>query len=278
MNEAEKARESRRERDLAGSPHTEDAPAPWLGQVTSTGANLAVGKFALCLPARISGSEAERAFALIETGTVAVPVYMLGPHAPSTGDNLLVYWSDYRWVTTKGPAVTPPNFPLPGCPCLRVPGTLYMHVAKSFPDYSGLVAYPATLQRGARPADLDGWSSDLTGWYSTTPFLSTDGSYKFRYWFGCSQGIYFVHMLATLDSPVPHREKNIVMYWSIGGAANTCGPPQGQAFSLTSGGPTGSTYYLQGITVNGSAPAPTAAPIVARRPPTGPISPFIPPF
>ena len=243
----------RADRPIAGGSGT----ACFIGQVVTPSASIAVGKFLEVHPATVLGGEAEGAPGAFSSDTsLQVPVYLIGPHLATQGDFLVCRFVDFRWVAERMSAATGGGFTIFGCPCAKIPGTLYLHVkVRSFPNPNVLLAYPATLQRMARPADLEGWSSDLTGWYSTTPFLSTDGSYKFRYWFGCSQGIYFVHMLATLDSPVPHREKNIVMYWSIGHPGNTCGPPQGAAFSLTSGGPTGTTFYLQGISVDGSGPA-----------------------
>ena len=62
-------------------------------------------------------------------------------------------------------------------------------------------------------------------------------------------------MLGTVDSPVGYGEKNRVMTWLVGLPGNTCGPPQGAAFSLANGGVRNSPYAPQGISINGSGPA-----------------------
>jgi hypothetical protein len=77
-----------------------------------------------------------------------------------------------------------------------------MHVLRQPPGHTESVVYPSPLTFAQRPAELSVYRSDDPGFYSAADFVSSDLFYKFRYWFGCSQGSYFVGGLLTPDSPL----------------------------------------------------------------------------
>jgi hypothetical protein len=76
--------------------------AAFVGVVTT--ASPAVGTFCLVTPVvLIGGAEAEGGAATLEAdeSAAAVPVYLLGPAAPATGDALVCRFVDYRWVAER---------------------------------------------------------------------------------------------------------------------------------------------------------------------------------
>lgn len=134
-----------------------------------------------------------------------------------------------------------------GCPCTAIPDTIYLHVA-SPPSGDNLV-FPAAIAWQTKPSDLSRYTSDPTGYYSDE-FTSSSGNYKFRYWFGCSQGQYFVSGLFTPDSPLGYPGRFLVMQWLVGLSGNTCTP-----FSLTNGSTANTSFRAAGISVDGTGPA-----------------------
>lgn len=225
-----------------------------IGRVATADGSIAVGKFLNVYPETILGDEVESGAGTFQDSSVLVPVLLLGPAVAKNGDRLACYRVDYRWVASRmaTSSGTGPVFPLPGCPCLHVPGTLTMRVARPFPPWMN-GNYPATIQYGAIPADMIPAGvtpgSLPAGWWSTSAFLSRDGARKFRYFFRCYQGIYQVGSATTIDSP-SHVGMNAVFVneWLIGTPGNTCSP-----FSLTRGyweimyGP----GWSEGITISG---------------------------
>lgn len=96
---------SRREGFAAPRPGLPSPGAPaFLGQVASSGTNLAVGKFMLVNPVEITGSEAEGATPSYATDTTrTVPVYVVsGP--PAAGARVICRRVDHRWVAATPPA------------------------------------------------------------------------------------------------------------------------------------------------------------------------------
>ena len=167
----------RADRPIAGGSGT----ACFIGQVVTPSALIAVGKFLEVNPTTVLGGEAEGApGAFSSDPSLKVYVYLIGPHLATPGDFLVCRFIDFRWVAERMSAATGDGFTIFGCPCAKIPGTIFMHVARPPANPSFLGVYPATLPRMARPADLAGYSSDLTGYYSTTSVTSPDGSYKFR--------------------------------------------------------------------------------------------------
>ena len=91
----------------------------WLEVVT---ASPAVGKFLMMNPVSVLGAESEGAAGVITVNSsVKVPVYLVGPGVPQTGDLLVCRFVDYRWVTQRR---TPTSHPGSGaCTGYLVPIT-----------------------------------------------------------------------------------------------------------------------------------------------------------
>jgi hypothetical protein len=203
-------------------------------------------------PVSILGQEFEGGLANISVDTsVTIPVYLVGPHSAMQGDLLPCRFVDYRWAAERSSPPSPPapGHTLLGCPCTNIPSTIYFHVASQPQNVESLV-FPATLQYGPVPSELTQYNSDPVGYYSTTALWASDSYYKFRYWFGCSQGTYFVFGLMTPDSPLGYPGKFGIMSWLVGMPGNSCSP-----FSLTNGASSSPLYMSQGIKVDAVGPA-----------------------
>jgi hypothetical protein len=225
--------------------------AAMVGRVASASAEIAVGKFLLVNPVSVLGAEAEGgAGVTLADTTTTVPVYLVGPGLPQTGDLLVCRFVDFRWVAERKGATAPGGNTIPGCPCVDIPASLYMHVATQ--PVAGFVSFvfPSALQWMAKPAELAIYRSDAFGYYGTTDVWSSDNTSKFRYWFSCSGGIYFVSGLLTPDSPFGYPGQFLIMSWLAGLPGNTCSP-----FRLTNGSTTSSVYRVQGISIDTGGPS-----------------------
>src|SRR4051794_32649558 len=77
----------------------------FVGRVTSTGSKIAVGKFLLVQPTYVLGPEVEGGpGGLTSVPTELVPVYLVGPGTPSTGDFLVCRFVDHRWAAERSNA------------------------------------------------------------------------------------------------------------------------------------------------------------------------------
>lgn len=84
-------------------PEREGGGRPaFVGRVTSTGSRIAVGSYLLVQPTFVLGDEVEGGAGLFTTEEEnSVPVYLVGPGTPSTGDYLICRHVDYRWVAER---------------------------------------------------------------------------------------------------------------------------------------------------------------------------------
>lgn len=72
----------------------------FVGQVVSS--SPAVGKFITVNPVRVLGTETDGSAATIAVATgTAIPVYLVGPGVPATGDQLVCRWVSDRWVASR---------------------------------------------------------------------------------------------------------------------------------------------------------------------------------
>lgn len=103
-------------------PEREGGGRPaFVGRVTSTGSRIAAGSFLLVQPTFVLGDEVEGGAGLFTTEEESsVPVYLVGPGTPSTGDYLICRHVDYRWVAERSRSgrgaahCTPCNIPAAG--------------------------------------------------------------------------------------------------------------------------------------------------------------------
>jgi hypothetical protein len=104
--------------------------AAFVGQVTSSGANLAVGKFLLVTPVDVTGAESEGGAATFTALSGSVPAYVLGPRVPANGDRILCRRVGHRWVVESGRSAGTGGGPgnIPGCTCQGTPGAVSVTV------------------------------------------------------------------------------------------------------------------------------------------------------
>ncbi len=256
-----------RQLDLAGQLGRGPAgtPAAWpalVGQVVTSAP--AVGTYCRVNVVSVLGAETEGGVAATSVSSGAtLAVFLVGPHAPFTGDMLVCRFVGHRWVAESGGAGGGTGQYLSGCPCRNIPSTLYLHVASQPTDpMLRSYAHPATLTYGPRPADLASYNVEGMGYFSE--IVETWGPVfgvntvldQYRYHFGCDSesGYYYIQGLMVPTSPLDYPNVFAMVLWEVGGPypGNTCSP-----FSLTQGGFYNdglSIFSQQGITLDGSGP------------------------
>jgi hypothetical protein len=211
------------EPDLTGG----GVPA-FVGQVTSTSANIGVGKFLLVRPVFVMGDEAESSsgnFATVSVSTV--PVYLVGPGLASTGDYLICKFVDHRWVTER---TTPSGSPISGggptvtlCFCENVPTTLTMTSLNPLCNYG--MFQSCTLQFGPIPSVFEPLDLGTEAFISLQSFPDPiAGGALFQYYLSC---LYNVFSLTRIYPSSPYGSPYIdgVLYtWYVGSYGNTCSP------------------------------------------------------
>lgn len=132
--------------------------AVMVGQVVT--AAPAVGKFLRVNPVNVTGPEAEGGTGVTAAVTaVSVPVYLVGPGVPKTGDLLVCRFVDYRWVAERSTGTN--RDARNPCQCtwprvLTYQGSVrqaqaafyFINVPAADPET------PTTLTYGPRPADI----------------------------------------------------------------------------------------------------------------------------
>lgn len=120
----------------------------------------AVGKFLLVHPVSVSGDEVEAAPGLTGADTtVTVPVYLVGPGVPATGDLLVCRFVDYRWVAERSSGAN--RDAANPCKCTWPRVLTYLGSVKQAQSAFYFLNIPAsepeppyTLTYGPRPADV----------------------------------------------------------------------------------------------------------------------------
>ena len=218
-------------RDRRGeAPRAAGTPA-FVGQVLTQSANLAVGKFFLAQPTGVLGNEAEGGAATYSPGRGSVPVLLLGPALPSTGDFLVCRFVKHRWVAERsGHPGGPSNLILlPSCAC-PVPSSLRMTSASTTCNYG--MFQDATLQWQAPPACFAPLNIISNIFMSTTTFIDVFGNVPFYYYLYCQYNQFFLtRIYCTSPYGSPYRDAALYS-WAVGGYGNNCSP-----FRLDNGTP-----------------------------------------
>jgi hypothetical protein len=181
------------------------------------------GRYFAVHPVSILGTEGEGNPAVLEVDTSSVIlVYVLGPSAPSVGDDLICRFVGSRWIAERmsGRGATSVN--LPGCLCAATPSILFMTCTDS--SCNGGIFQNCTLAYGPTPSGYAALALGDSCFLSTESFQDqTTGDY-FQYYFTCNSSYYTlsrVYLTSVLGSPY----QDIVRYsWLIGLAGNTCQP------------------------------------------------------
>lgn len=232
--ELDRIRERRYARRAATRRDADPGAPAMVGRVVSAGSNLAVGKFLLVKPVSVLGAECEGCAPTLTVGAASVPVLLLGPRVPATGDDLVCRFVDRRWVAEKGGGSTPPTKVVIGsnCPC-PVPTTLSM--VSRFPQCNGGLFQSATLTYGPLPPEMA--SIGLTGNGFTSNTLTDQVSGKaFYYYISCNFNQYGLTQIIP-DGNGGASRNGVLYFWAVGGntrfGPSTCDPfslPEGTAY------------------------------------------------
>jgi hypothetical protein len=200
----------------------------FVGQVTSSSSMIGVGKFLLVQPTFVMGKEAEGASAnFAAIGSSRVPVYLVGPGLPSTGDYLVCKFVDNRWVaerTTPASVIgTGTTGTVPLCFCENVPVTLTMTSGSSTCNFG--MFQSCTLQYGAVPSVYTPLFLGSKAFISPESFPdSVAGGALFQYYLSCQFNVFSLTRLYP-TSPYGSPYIDGVLYtWFVGSNGNTCSP------------------------------------------------------
>jgi hypothetical protein len=206
----------------------------FLGQVTTASSLIKVGSFLMIRPNTVLGAEAEGGSGLFTpVGSATVPVYLVGPSKPATGDYLVCRYVDNRWVAERMDSAQSGNSiatgVMPGCFCNPIPATLSMTSFSPTCNYG--MFQSCTIQYGPTPSDYLDLNIGINSYLSDESFPDViANNAEFRYLLTCSANQFNLSRV-YLQSPYgsPYRD-GLLYSWLVGGYGNTCVP-----FSLTSG-------------------------------------------
>jgi hypothetical protein len=206
----------------------------FVGKVTT--ASPAVATFVLVNPVTVTGAEVEGGPGVLTADPDAtIPVYLIGPGVPATGDDLVCRFVDYRWVAERVTGGTPDGGKvgvIPNCFCTAIPATLAMTSAD--PNCNFGMFQSCSIRWGPTPEEFAPLAIGENSFLSTESFPDpiTNGA-LFRYLLVCQFNQFSLTRLYP-ESPFGSPYRDGVLYsWLIGATGNTCVPfhlDNGRAF------------------------------------------------
>ena len=207
----------------------------FVGEVMSSGSSIAVGHFLMVQPTVVLGPEVEGGPGNFTSfGSSTIPVYLIGPGKPVTGDRLVCRFVDYRWVAERTVVGTGDGKvgTIPGCFCSAIPATLKM--SSSDPSCNYRMFQSCTILYGPTPPAFAALNLGANAFLSTQGFPDpvANGA-LFHYFLTCLYNQFSLTRVYP-DSPYgsPYRD-GILYAWLVGGHGNTCSPfrlDNGKAF------------------------------------------------
>ena len=163
-----------------------------------------------------------------------MPVYLVGPGLPATGDYLVCRFVDNRWVAerTGGGGSGGATGNLPTCFCTAIPATLAMTSADSSCNFG--MFQSCSIVYGPTPDEYTDLNLGVNSFLGAESFPDPiAGGALFRYYLTC-QFNQFSLTRVYLESPYgsPYRD-GILYTWLVGAYGNSCVPfhlDNGQAF------------------------------------------------
>lgn len=186
-----------------------------------------VGEFLLVLPTFVTGQELEGASgSFTRASSSMVPVYLVGPGRPSTGDYLVCKYIDNRWAAEKtnpGAGYTGPVGSIPFCFCSPIPATLQMTSAD--PNCNFRMFQSCTIEYQPTPAVFDRLGLTDHVFLSNESFPDPiSGGSLFYYYLTCQYNQFTLSRLFA-ESPYGSPYHDGILYtWLLGGYENTCEP------------------------------------------------------
>ena len=215
--------------------------ATMVGQVTSAASRIAVGQFLEVNPVSVLGTEVEGGAGLTVVNTATtVPVYLVGPHLPATGDLLVCRFVDYRWVAERG-GKTSTAATIPGCLCNPMPSSITL-TANPNPGVNGWIQ-SCHFTYSLPPADVVAAglaTAGQMGLWSTAPLVDYQGD-AFYFNLYCDPTFGYIYLGRSYTGPYTPGHgtaAGLLNYyrWLPGFSGNTCTP-----FSMTRGSVPGSS-------------------------------------
>jgi len=198
----------------------------FVGQVSSLSSKIAVGEFLLVQPNFVLGAEVEGAAGVFTPfGSSTVPVYLVGPGVPSTGDYLVCRFVDNRWVAERTLLMSGTGGvgSLPYCLCDPIPTTMKMTSKDQSCNYG--MFQSCTLRYGPTPPAFAALNLGVNTILSTQGFPDAlAGGAIFYYYLTCQYNQFNLTRI-YLESPFGSPYRDGVLYsWLVGGYGNTCDP------------------------------------------------------
>ena len=196
-----------------------------VGRVTSSGSNIAVGKFLMVQPTHVLGNEVEGGGGTFDAfGSSTVPVYLIGPAKPSTGDYLVCRFVDNRWVAerTKGGGGGGGFGTIPNCFCTAIPANLTMTSADPSCNYR--MFQSCSISYGPHPG-FESLNFGAKYYLSDLGFPDPVANGAVFYYTLLCQYNQFSLTRAYLTSPYGSPFRDGILYtWLVGGSGNSCSP------------------------------------------------------
>jgi hypothetical protein len=206
-----------------------------VGRVTTT-SGMAVGKYLTVNPVRLLGTEAEGSTGTLTVQPVPVPVYLVGPGVPVTGDHLICRRLDHRWAADFDvPSSGGGGVSTPSCLCSTTPATVQM--VSNNTTVEGGMFQTTPLVYGPMPAvfaplHIEDTSGNM--FLSPGTYIDSATGDAFRYFLTCETGRYRLRRLYPTTTFVSPYQGDVIYSWSpTVGSGNTCIPfslPNGQVF------------------------------------------------
>ena len=214
---------------------TDGLPA-FVGKVVSTASNIHVGAFLNVQPISILGQESEGSPGVFSTlVATSVPVYLVGPGTPSTGDMLVCRYVNNRWVAERdspasgGGTGTTGNLPL--CFCGAIPINLTMTSADPSCNFDMFQNDTITYQ--TIPSNLSSLGLGSMAFLGNGLWTDPLSGASFRYLLTCWYNQFLLTRVFP-TSPWGSPFRDAVLYtWFVGSYGNSCAPFQldlGQAY------------------------------------------------
>ena len=207
--------------DVAGG----GVPA-FLGRVTTAASLIGLGKFLMVQPTSVLGREVEGGPGqFTAVGSPTVPVYLVGPARPATGDYLVCKYVDNRWVAERsgGSGGSGGGGKIPGCLCDPIPATLTMTSGSTTCNYG--MFQSCTIQYGPTPSAYSGLNLGANCYMSVQSFPDPIArGALFQYLLTCYSNQFSLSRVYA-ESPYgsPYRD-GLLYSWLVGGYGNTCVP------------------------------------------------------
>jgi hypothetical protein len=198
--------------------------AAFVGRITadsSTATN--PSRFYSVNPVSVLGSEGEGNHGSLSVdSSTSVLVYVVGPHAPAVGDDVICRLVSNRWVAERMSKSQPSTVPILGCLCTATPVLLHMTSSNTIAD--GGMFQNCDIAFIPTPDDYSLLFLGDSSFLSSESFVDLYTGDTFQYYLTCSSAIYEitrVFVTSIFGSPFKEPAR---FTWLMFAPGNTCTP------------------------------------------------------